>query len=66
MCVLSKHNVKLSSYHGGNLVVNSIRRLIRRGSTTFFEISDYLTSMNNENKVGNTNDNISNDEIFTM
>ena len=53
----------MTAHHGGGLEGNSIRRLMRNGGEIYQDMSDCLYQMNNENKIGNDNDAITNEEI---
>ena len=61
--ILRKYKVTITHYHGGALEGNSIRRLMSKGDEIFKEISEYLCRMNDERKIGNENDLITNEEI---
>ena len=63
---LRKCKVKVTVSHGGDFEGNSIRPLMGNGDDICQDTSDYLCQMNNENKMGNENDSIRNEEIKTI
>ena len=49
--------------YGGELQGITVRRLMKHGDVTCNDISNYLIDQNNNDKVGNSNDMISDEEI---
>ena len=50
---------------GGQLQGNSIRRLMKNGDVAHNDICNYLVNLNNNHKIGNSNNYVSNDELVT-
>ena len=63
--MLIKHDVSFYWHHNVDLVGNPTRRLMGEGVQFFLEISDYVTSTSDDNKLDNADDNSFNDWINT-
>ena len=61
--ILRRHKIIAVRQCGGELQGNAVRRLMKHGDVMCNDISNYLIDQNNNDKVGNSNDMISDEEI---
>ena len=63
---LRRHKIIGVTHCGGKFQGNAIRRLMKNGDVAYDSASNYLNNLNNNNKIGNHNDDISTNEVVTV